>query len=150
MGACAYRDQVQGRVSLLVGEGGVCAVCQQQGTQLRATLLGRLVQRRERPLVRGVDTSVELDEQGGDIDVLGGDRKAGWEKNCTKRSTLSYALVQDFSCTFFSCVAEAGRKANPMPNFPSNLIEMKIMGEKHAELDEREGWRRREGANHAV
>lgn len=70
---------------------------QQQRAQLRATLLGGLVQRRERPLVGGVDASVELDEQGGDVDVLGGDRKTSQEKNSTKQSPLSSAFFFFFS-----------------------------------------------------
>lgn len=43
---------------------------QQQGTQLRATLLRRLVERRERPLVRGVDAGVVLDQESCDVHVL--------------------------------------------------------------------------------
>lgn len=53
---------------------------QQQSAQLSPPLLGRLVQGGERPLVRGVDARVVLDQQGGDVHVLdggGGERRGG-------------------------------------------------------------------------
>lgn len=43
---------------------------QQQSAQLSPPLLGRFVEGRERPLVRGVDARVVLDQQGGDVHVL--------------------------------------------------------------------------------
>lgn len=45
---------------------------QQQRTELRAPLLGRLVEGREGPLVRGVHTRVVLYQEGGDVHVLQG------------------------------------------------------------------------------
>ena len=45
------RGQVEGCLTLLVLEGGVGSVGQQQGAQLGSTLLGRLVQRGETPLI---------------------------------------------------------------------------------------------------
>lgn len=44
---------------------------QQQGTELSPSLLGRFMKGGERPLVRGVDACVVLDEQGGYVYVLG-------------------------------------------------------------------------------
>lgn len=46
---------------------------QQQRAQLGPPLLGRFVEGRERPLIRGVDARVVLDEQGGDVHVLDAD-----------------------------------------------------------------------------
>ena len=48
---------------------------QQQGAQLGAPLLGRLVERREGPLVRSVHTRVVLDEQRRDVHVLPEDKR---------------------------------------------------------------------------
>lgn len=45
---------------------------QQQRTELRATLLGRLVEGREGPLIRSIHTRVVLDQKGGDVHVLRG------------------------------------------------------------------------------
>lgn len=65
-----YRGQVQRRLAFLILHGGVGAMGEQQGTQLGPTLLGRLVQRCEGPLVGGVDARVVLDQQGGDVHML--------------------------------------------------------------------------------
>lgn len=48
---------------------------QKQSAQLGPPLLRRLVERRERPLIGGVDAGVVLDQQGGDVNVLERERK---------------------------------------------------------------------------
>lgn len=48
---------------------------QQQSAQLGPPLLRRLVERRERPLIGGVDARVVLDQQGGDVNVLNEERQ---------------------------------------------------------------------------
>ena len=68
--AHGYRGEIERRLALLVLHGGVGAVGQEQGTQLGAALLRRLVQRGEGPLVRGVHTGVELNEQGSNVHML--------------------------------------------------------------------------------
>lgn len=66
----SHGSQVERRLPLLVLHGGVCSVGQQQRAQLSPALLRRFVERRERPLIGGVDARVVLDQQGGDVDVL--------------------------------------------------------------------------------
>lgn len=61
---------------------------QQQGAQLGPSLLGRLVERREGPLVCGVDARVVLDQQGGDVHVLdasGGGGEGGGKRGERRR-----------------------------------------------------------------
>lgn len=102
---------------------------QQQRAQLRATLLGGLVQRRERPLVGGVDAGVKLDEQGGDVNVLG-DRTTGQEKNSTKQSRVGsrfqfrsgffffFSFLSVFIPRVFLGSQKRPRNANPVVEFP--------------------------------
>lgn len=75
MWAPAHRGQVQRRLALLVLHGGICSVGQQQSAQLRPALLRRLVERRERPLIGGVDARVVLDQQSSDVNVLNAERQ---------------------------------------------------------------------------
>lgn len=65
-----YRGEVERRLPLLVLHGGVGSVRQQQGTQLGASLLCSLVERSERPLIRGIHTRVVLDQQSRNIHML--------------------------------------------------------------------------------
>lgn len=69
-GKRSHCSQVERRLTLLVLHGGVGSVGQQQGAQLGPPLLRRFVERRERPLIGGVDARVVLDQQGGDVHVL--------------------------------------------------------------------------------
>lgn len=71
----SHCSQVQRRLALLVLHGGIGSVGQQQGAQLGPPLLRRLVERRERPLISGVDARVVLDQQGGDVHVLVGTKE---------------------------------------------------------------------------
>lgn len=57
---------------------------QQQSAQLSPPLLGRFVEGRERPLVRGVDARVVLDQQGGDVHVLDTGEEEDGEEEETK------------------------------------------------------------------
>ena len=75
--AHGYRGEIERRLALLVLHGGVGAVGQQQSAQLGPSLLRRLVQRGEGPLVRGVHTRVVLDQQRRDVHVLQGTRPGG-------------------------------------------------------------------------
>lgn len=68
----SHCSQVQRRLTLLVLHGGIGSVGQQQGAQLGPPLLRRFMERRERPLISGVDARVVLDQQGGDVHVLVG------------------------------------------------------------------------------
>lgn len=67
-----YGGEVQGGLALLVLHGWVGAMGEQQGTELRAALLGCLVERREGPLVCRIHTCVVLDEQRRNVHVLQG------------------------------------------------------------------------------
>lgn len=71
----SHRGQVERRLPLLVLHGGIGSVGQQQSAQLGPPLLRRLVERRERPLIGGVDARVVLDQQGSDVNVLDEERQ---------------------------------------------------------------------------
>lgn len=66
----SHRCQVEWRLSLLVLHGGISAMGQQQSAELGPPLLGRFVERCERPFICGIDAGVVLDQQGCDVHVL--------------------------------------------------------------------------------
>lgn len=65
-----YRCQIQGRLSLLVLHGGISSMGQQQSAELSSSFLRRFVERSKSPLIRGIDTRVVLDQQGGYVHML--------------------------------------------------------------------------------
>lgn len=101
----SHCGQVERRLTLLVLHGGICSVGQQQSAQLGPPLLRRLVERRERPLIGGVDARVVLDQQGGDVNVLNGERRReiretdGRKKAGTASSSSSSSPSPDLSNT---------------------------------------------------
>ena len=66
----AYRGEVIGEFPLLVPHVDVGTMKDQQGAELRAAFLGRLVQRCEVPAVRGIHKAVVLDQHGRHINML--------------------------------------------------------------------------------
>lgn len=67
-----YRGEVQSSLTLLILHGWVSTMGEQQGTELRPTLLGCLVERREGPLICCVHTCVVLDQQRRNVYMLQG------------------------------------------------------------------------------
>lgn len=77
---------------------------EQQGTELRTTLLGRLVERREGPLICRVHTCVVLDQQCRNVNVLQGgeaDRYRG-NRNRGGAEMLSGSDLCRFKCFTWS------------------------------------------------
>lgn len=79
--------EIDGALTLLVLEEGICPVGQQQGAQLRSPLLRRLVEGREAPFVSGIDHGVVLDEQSRDVQV-----------------TVARGVVQGYEATLVLCI----------------------------------------------
>ena len=64
--------EIQRGLALLVFQGRVSSVGQEQSAELGPALLGRLVQWGEAPLVGGVDNCGVLDEEGGNVKMAVG------------------------------------------------------------------------------